>query len=171
MIIRSTVSTRILSPRGQQVRHATLIRRPHRPYTFTQLVTLTDGSTFLHRTTSPQPIYRTTKDVKNSVLWNPSSQKLANVEDDEAGRLARFRERFGRGWDAESGERDLDIDDGGEEMVRTKEQRATNTEGYANESDESGLESLMDLIGQGYQGVKGSSKAEKTKKAATKGKK
>jgi len=93
------------------------------------------------------------------------------VEDDEAGRLARFRERFGRGWDAESGERDLDIDDGGEEMVRTKEQRATNTEGYANESDESGLESLMDLIGQGYQGVKGSSKAEKTKKAATKGKK
>lgn len=35
-------------------------------------------------------------------MWNPSSQKLLNIEEDEAGRLARFRERFGRGWDAES---------------------------------------------------------------------
>jgi len=33
-------------------------------------------------------------------MWNPSSQKLMNIEEDEAGRLARFRERFGRGWDA-----------------------------------------------------------------------
>jgi len=35
-------------------------------------------------------------------MWNPSSQKLMNIEEDEAGRLARFRERFGRGWDAEA---------------------------------------------------------------------
>lgn len=84
-----------------QVRHATLIRRPRRPYTFTQLITLSDGSTYLHRTTSPAPIYRSNKDTKNNPLWNPSSQKLANVEEDEAGRLKRFRGRFGRGWDAE----------------------------------------------------------------------
>jgi len=85
---------------SQQIRHASLLRRPKRPYTFTQLVTLSDGSTFLQRTTSPAPIYRSTKDVRNSALWNPSSQKLLNIEEDEAGRLARFRERFGRGWDA-----------------------------------------------------------------------
>ena len=85
----------------QQLRHASLLRRPKRPYTFTQLITLSDGSTFTHRTTSPAPIYRSTKDTKNSPLWNPSSQKLLNIEEDEAGRLKRFRGRFGRGWDAE----------------------------------------------------------------------
>lgn len=88
----------------QQIRHASLIRRPKRPYTFTQLVTLSDGSTFTHRTTSPQAVYRTTKDTKNNPLWNPSSQKLLNVEEDEAGRLRRFRARFGRGFDAEAKE-------------------------------------------------------------------
>jgi hypothetical protein len=87
-----------------QTRNATLIRRPKRPYTFTQLVTLTDGSTFLHRTTSPLPVYKATKDTRNSPLWNPSSEKLANVEEDEAGKLRAFRERFGRGWDAQAQE-------------------------------------------------------------------
>lgn len=84
----------------QQVRHATLIKRHKRPYTFTQLVTLSDGSAFLHRTTSPAPIHRSNKDVRNSIMWNPSSKKLLNVEEDEAGRLRAFRARFGRGWDA-----------------------------------------------------------------------
>jgi hypothetical protein len=95
-------SLRIVSSSTQQVRHASLMRRPKRPYTFTQLVTLSDGSTFVQRTTSPQPVYRSTKDVRNNPLWNPSSQKLLNVEEDEAGRLKRFRGRFGRGWDAEA---------------------------------------------------------------------
>jgi hypothetical protein len=84
----------------QTVRHATLIRRPKRPYTFTQLITLSDGSSFVQRTTSPVPVYRSSKDTRNSALWNPSSQKLLNVEADEAGRLKAFRSRFGRGWDA-----------------------------------------------------------------------
>lgn len=83
-----------------QCRHATLLRRPKRPYTFTQLVTLSDGSTFIHRTTSPAPVYRSTRDTRNSLLWNPSSVKLMTVEEDEAGRLAAFRARFGRSWDA-----------------------------------------------------------------------
>lgn len=84
-----------------QLRHASLLRRPKRPYTFTQLVTLSDGSTFLHRTTSPAPLYRSTKDKRNTPLWNPSSQRLLNIEEDEAGKLRAFREKFGRGWDAE----------------------------------------------------------------------
>ncbi|KAJ5638002.1 hypothetical protein N7490_007881 [Penicillium lividum] len=83
-----------------QCRHATLLRRPKRPYTFTQLITLSDGSAFTHRTTSPAPVYRSTRDTRNSLLWNPSSSKLMNVEDDEAGRLAAFRARFGRSFDA-----------------------------------------------------------------------
>jgi hypothetical protein len=84
-----------------QIRHASLLRRPKRPYTFTQLVTLSDGSSFVHRTTSPIPVYKSTKDVRNTPLWNPSSQKLLNIEEDEAGRLKAFRAKFGRGWDAE----------------------------------------------------------------------
>ncbi|KAL6707427.1 hypothetical protein ACN47E_004206 [Coniothyrium glycines] len=85
-----------------QVRHATLLRRPKRPYTFTQLVTLSDGSSFTIRTTSPQPVYKSTKDIRNTPLWNPSSRKLLNIEEDEAGKLAAFRAKFGRGWDADA---------------------------------------------------------------------
>ncbi|KAF2657802.1 hypothetical protein K491DRAFT_690692 [Lophiostoma macrostomum CBS 122681] len=94
-----------------QVRHATLLRRPKRPYTFTQLITLSDGSTFLHRTTNPAPVYKSTKDTRNTALWNPSSHKLLNVEEDEAGKLAAFRAKFGRGWDVE-GAQEQTTDDG-----------------------------------------------------------
>src|SRR5689334_22738131 len=74
----------------QSCRHARLLRRPKRPYTFTQLVALSDGSAFTMRTTSPVPVYRSTRDTRNSPLWNPSSRELLNVEEDEAGRLAGF---------------------------------------------------------------------------------
>lgn len=84
-----------------QIRHASLLRRPHRPYTFTQLITLSDGSSYTQRTTSPAPIYKSTKDSRNHILWQPSMASLRNVEEDEAGRLKAFREKFGRGWDAE----------------------------------------------------------------------
>ncbi|KAK5126272.1 hypothetical protein LTR85_010507 [Meristemomyces frigidus] len=113
----------------QQIRHASLLRRPKRPYTFTQLITLSDGSTFTHRTTSPQPIYRSTKDTKNSALWNPSSQKLLNVEEDEAGRLKRFRRRFGRGFDAEAMEQGEEAREGEETLDQSQQD-----------------ESLLDLI-------------------------
>lgn len=85
-----------------QVRHATLLKRPKRPYTFTQLITLSDGSSFTLRTTNPQPVYKSAKDIRNAPLWNPSSQKLLNVEEDEAGKLAAFRAKFGRGWDTDA---------------------------------------------------------------------
>lgn len=86
----------------QQVRHATLLRRPKRPYTFTQLITLSDGSAFTVRTTNPQPVLKSAKDIRNNPLWHPSSQKLLNVEEDEAGKLAAFRAKFGTAWDSES---------------------------------------------------------------------
>ncbi|EGC41354.1 50S ribosomal protein [Histoplasma capsulatum var. duboisii H88] len=104
--IRHTATTVLSNPRITficiQCRHATLLRRPKRPYTFTQLITLSDGSTFTHRTTSPLAVYRSTRDTRNAPLWNPSSEKLRNVEEDEAGRLAAFRSKFGRSWDATS---------------------------------------------------------------------
>lgn len=55
----------------------------------------------MQRTTSPAAVQKSTKDTRNTPLWNPSSQKLLSLEADEAGRLRAFREKFGRGWDAE----------------------------------------------------------------------
>ncbi|KAF2838528.1 hypothetical protein M501DRAFT_1004272 [Patellaria atrata CBS 101060] len=137
----------ILIQSSHQIRRATLLRRPKRPYTFTQLITLSDGSSFLHRTTSPIPVYRSTKDIKNSPLWNPSSKKLLNVEEDEAGRLRAFRARFGRGWDAET---PVEAEETSEDR---KEESKTEPE-----------DSLMDLItgyGQKPQKIKAASSSKK----------
>ncbi|KAK1496356.1 mitochondrial ribosomal protein [Colletotrichum cuscutae] len=96
--IPSASSPRIGLP-TQQSRAATFIPRPRRPYTFTQLIQLSDGSTYTVRTTSPSPLVRSAKDSRNHALWQPSDKSLKNVEVDEAGKLAAFRERFGRGFD------------------------------------------------------------------------
>ncbi|KAK5995947.1 hypothetical protein PT974_04366 [Cladobotryum mycophilum] len=72
---------------------------------------------YLHRPHDlPLPLYRAAKDTRNTLLWQPSEKSLRNVELDEAGKLAAFRERFGRGYDAaaqdeETGE-SVAVDDG-----------------------------------------------------------
>ncbi|KAK5135198.1 hypothetical protein LTR08_005585 [Meristemomyces frigidus] len=144
-------STTATTPHTPQTRHASLLRRPRRPYTFTQLLTLSDGSTFTHRTTSPAPLYRSTKDTKNSALWNPSSQRLLNIEEDEAGRLRRFRKRFGRGFDVEG-------------AVEGGEGETTPTNDAPNPN--SGEQSLLDLIA-GYSQSATAAAAQKKKKVET----
>ncbi|KAK1593972.1 uncharacterized protein LY79DRAFT_513248 [Colletotrichum navitas] len=86
-----------------QTRAATFVPRPRRPYTFTQLIQLSDGSTYTVRSTSPAALVRSAKDTRNHALWQPSEKSLQNVELDEAGKLAAFRERFGRGFDLAAG--------------------------------------------------------------------
>ncbi|KAI1933164.1 hypothetical protein LOZ58_004459 [Ophidiomyces ophidiicola] len=130
----STTTTYICS----QCRHATLLRRPKRPYTFTQLITLSDGSTFTHRTTSPQSVYRSLRDTRNAPLWNPSSDRLLNVEEDEAGKLRAFRSRFGRVWDAAS---KVSADAGSESRAPADEKAASSSEEMEDEDD-----NLLDLI-------------------------
>ncbi|KAI5924413.1 hypothetical protein F4810DRAFT_142445 [Camillea tinctor] len=98
-------------------RPADIIRRPRRPYTFTQLIQLSDGSTYTMRTTSPHALYKSTKDTRNNVLWQPREKHLRNVEVDEAGKLAAFRERFGTGWDADTASADGDTPAQEEEQV------------------------------------------------------
>lgn len=120
--IRTTLSSTSTSSPTRfslgQVRHATFIPRPRRPYTFTQLVTLSDGSAYTMRTTSPLPIYRAAKDTRNTLLWQPSEKSLKNVELDEAGKLAAFRERFGRAYDSGTGEGDeADADAGYADLI------------------------------------------------------
>jgi len=96
----------------------------------------------MHRTTSPMPVYKATKDVRNSPLWNPSSRKLLNIEDDEAGKLAGFRSRFGRAWDSE-GAADAD-------------EAASSENRSASKQTQEPTDSLMDMIGS-YQSKPGAS--------------
>ncbi|KAK6202033.1 hypothetical protein LQW54_009087 [Pestalotiopsis sp. IQ-011] len=121
----SSVTSTSLSPSflsaqtQQQTRNANLIRRHKRPYMFTQLVQLSDGSTYTMRTTSPYALYKSVKDTRNHLLWNPSERALKNVEVDEAGKLAAFRERFGRTWDLPAGAEEAapDAVEGSEKMA------------------------------------------------------
>lgn len=77
-------------------------------------------------------MYQSNRDTRNTALWNPSSQRLLNVEEDEAGKLRSFRDKFGRGWDAERKD-DFDVADDQEKADQ--------------------VESLMDLITGYGQGV------------------
>lgn len=113
----TSTTLRIPSSLRVHARHATFIARPRRPYKFTQMVRLTDGSTYTMRTTSPEPLYRPVKDTRNSLLWQPSEKSLRNVELDEAGRLAAFRGRFGRGFDAASTGEEDGAEDGAPESA------------------------------------------------------
>lgn len=122
-----------------QVRHATFVPRPRRPYTFTQLVQLSDGSTYTVRTTMPTALLRSSKDSRNHVLWQPSDRSLRNVEADEAGKLAAFRSRFGRGWDVDAGEAEEAAEGGGE--VKKADEKAADP-----------FDSLANLISGQYKG-------------------
>lgn len=108
-------TSRILGQSTQQVRHATAVVRPKRPYTFTQIVQLSDGSTYTTRSTSPQTVYRSTKDTRNHLTWQPSESSLKNIELDEAGKLASFRERFGTAYDLADDAAAVDADAGGKD--------------------------------------------------------
>ncbi|KAL7812046.1 hypothetical protein V8C44DRAFT_329591 [Trichoderma aethiopicum] len=126
------------------IRHATFIPRPRRPYTFTQLVQLSDGSTYTARTTSPLPLYRAAKDTRNTLLWQPSEKSLRNVELDEAGKLAAFRERFGRVFDAPAaaaapveGEAETEAE------VKAKEEQAAAADAAAQEDAGLNFEDLL----------------------------
>lgn len=131
------------NPLKTQVRHATFVPRPRRPYTFTQLVQLSDGSTYTVRTTMPTALLRSSKDSRNHVLWQPSDRSLRNVEADEAGKLAAFRSRFGRGWDVDAG----DV----EEEAAAAAAAAAEGGGEVKKADDP-FDSLTDLISSQYKG-------------------
>jgi len=64
--------------------------------TFPQRVTLSDGSTFTHYTTSPRSSIKLTRDLTNNPLWNYGLSKGGKFEDEEgsSGRMGRFRRKF-----------------------------------------------------------------------------
>ncbi|KAL9946408.1 hypothetical protein D7B24_006982 [Verticillium nonalfalfae] len=130
---------------ARQSRAATYIHRPRRPYTFTQLVQLSDGSTFTARTTSPAPLHRADKDSRNHILWQPSEKTLHNVELDEAGKLAAFRQRFGRGFDL----LDAASEEADAQAAGDKGKGKGKSDGAVEEVDEEEVWDMGDLI-SGY---------------------
>ena len=142
---------------------------------FTQLVTLSDGSTYTQRTTSPQPVYRSSKDTRNHFLWQPSLESLRNVEQDEAGRLRAFRNRFGRTFDLEGTTEEPASADVPKDGMGAAAASATEGGGATVQAPEDEEESLMDLISGGvysksYQEAKDAMKSSALDKG-TKGKK
>ena len=116
---------------------------------FTQLVTLSDGSTYTQRTTSPQPVYRSAKDTRNHFLWQPTLESLRNVEQDEAGRLRAFRNRFGRTFDLEGTTEDSLSMDAPKDDKSAVAASATKGGEATVQTPEEEEESLMDLISGG----------------------
>ena len=64
--------------------------RTYRPPVFTQHLVLSDGSTITRLTTSPRPSIRSTRDLRNSTLYNPDSK----VGMEDSSRLMKYREKF-----------------------------------------------------------------------------
>jgi hypothetical protein len=110
-------------------------------------VQLSDGSTFTVRTTSPAALYKSNKDTRNHILWQPSDKTLRNVESDEAGKLAAFRGRFGRGWDTEGTAAEGDAP-ATEEAKAEGEKKAEAAKAEEAVAQEDPFDSLTDLISQ-----------------------
>lgn len=72
-------------------------------------------------------------------MWNPSSQRLQSAEEDEAGRLAAFRSKYGRAWDTTA------VKDKGEDGAEALAAEDTQGGEIAHEQDEE-EDNLLDLI-------------------------
>ncbi|KAL1922492.1 mitochondrial 54S ribosomal protein bL31m [Calcarisporiella thermophila] len=101
--------TRHILKKSRQLRtYATKHGANPLPEMFDQRIVLSNGATYVIRSTSPRQQVVLSKDTRNHPLWNPdtSSESLQ----DESGQLARFAKRFG---DME-GFHEIDVMDSGE---------------------------------------------------------
>ncbi|KAF8430199.1 hypothetical protein EV426DRAFT_9177 [Tirmania nivea] len=134
-----------LFPHHHPSRNANLLRRPQRPMLLPQLIILSDGSAYTQLSTSPRGVVRSTKDVRNHPLWNPTLHKLMDVEEDEAGRLQAFRERYGRGWDnVEMREKEREEED------KARKEGKVNGGEVGEKRERVQEESLVDLLSGGF---------------------
>lgn len=103
----------------------------------------------MHRTTSPHPVHRATKDSRNHIIWQPSDKSLRNLEVDEAGRLAAFRNRFGHSWDADSVE-EKEVEEAGKGKTAKAAQTASSKKDEPEApAEHDSFDSLADLL-SGY---------------------
>ncbi|KAI0315215.1 hypothetical protein OF83DRAFT_373223 [Amylostereum chailletii] len=99
---------------------------------FPQKVIRSDGSSFIHWTTSPRSLLRLTRDVTNAPVWNISILTGEGAQEESAttGRLGRFNRRFAQeevDWMAEA-----EGPDGPapvKERAKVEEEKGTKAEG------------------------------------------
>ncbi|EJU04013.1 hypothetical protein DACRYDRAFT_36835, partial [Dacryopinax primogenitus] len=70
---------------------------------YPQTVISSDGSSFTHWSTSPQSTYKMARDIHNNALYWPGETYVRAGEEDEQGRMGRFKRRFARVGQAEEG--------------------------------------------------------------------
>ncbi|CAO1626962.1 unnamed protein product [Sympodiomycopsis kandeliae] len=91
-----STSARMLDPRETSKLKPIAERHvPHPPPHFPNTAILADGSSIRLTTTLPRGLTQLTRDPTNHPLWNPLADKKSSGGDDEAGRMGRFRKRFG----------------------------------------------------------------------------
>jgi hypothetical protein len=63
---------------------------------YPQTVLRSDGTSFVHWTTSPKSLVRLTRDTTNNPMYNPAAAADRSVEEESGttGRLGRFSRRF-----------------------------------------------------------------------------
>ena len=109
-VCRSRASSSLLQPFHQQCRqvssspygrtHVWKRRAPVLPNPvvpkFPQTVLRSDGTSFVHWTTSPKSLVRLTRDTTNNPMYNPAAAADRSVEEESGttGRLGRFSRRF-----------------------------------------------------------------------------
>lgn len=71
-----------------------------------------------------------------------------NVEEDEAGRLAAFRERFGRGWDANAPAAAAATSDPKDAASKKAGEDAAKAQAQAEQEEEDNLLDLISSFGQ-----------------------
>lgn len=102
---------------------------------FGQMAILSDGSSIQLSTTSPRGIIRLTRDPTNHPLWNPKAEKGRGAGDeDESGRLARFRRRFGGAEEAVSSKESTQP--AAANVASSAKRAATNRGGFSEEDFE-----------------------------------
>lgn len=65
---------------------------------FAQTIIRSDGSSFVHWTTSPKSLVRLTRDTTNNPLWNTANwanDRTLDEENGSTGRMGRFNRKFG----------------------------------------------------------------------------
>lgn len=89
--------------------------RPPIYYKFDCVVELSDGSTVTRRSQFPKVEWRYLADNRTNPRWNPTRKTTGGTETDSAGRVAKFKQKFGffdeqPGVEAESEKKDAKAD-------------------------------------------------------------
>lgn len=62
---------------------------------FPQRVVLSDGSTFVHYTTSPRSVFKMTRDTRNNPIWNAFvATESEDMQGKATGRMGRYSRKF-----------------------------------------------------------------------------